>query len=255
MTLDLTAPGDAFLGRNVAWGIGGYVFRQLTDLDQDKKVDNADGSMAGDLYKNNLPGMIDASAKISGKSTMRRGKLGYILDQWTGRSAPLDFWHADEGLGFGNPIVGQRSSIKTNSTKSKLNGTVDFDLELGARAWMGLGTQLVSPGQLISGSSLTGQVDDNTSATSFGGVGQLHIVDITGGTTPGITVKIQHSGDSGSTWVDLITFAAATTIGSQWVKLPSVATVNGQVRASAAITGSPTSIQMMLGFFRGSDLS
>lgn len=255
MALDLEAPADVFLGRNVHFGIEGYVFtRQMTDGDHSQKIDKVDGSTAGSLYKNTLTGMIDGTAKVSGKSTMRRGKLGYLLGQWAGRTAPLNFWYATEGLTPLSPVTLQRSSITDKSVKWKLNDTVDFDAELSARGWIGDGVMLASPQTVLTATG-NGLEDVNAAASTFGGAAQLHVVDVTGGTSPSITVKVQQSSDAGSTWTDLATFASATTLGSQWIKLPSVTTVNASLRASWTITGTPTGMQIMVGFSRGIDLS
>jgi len=95
----------------------------------------------------------------------------------------------------------------------------------------------------------------NNSVTSNGGaVGHLHVFEA-GGTTPTLDVKIQHSLDD-STWVDLITFAQKTDVGSERVKSTGLAaqsqvetaTVSGGASASAnvvvtvtgaGITGTP----------------
>jgi len=88
---------------------------------------------------------------------------------------------------------------------------------------------------------------DETAATSQGGIGHLHVLAWSGSFT-GITVKIQHSVDN-SVWVDLITFAAASAIGSE--RLEVAGTVNRYVRALWTFAGAgPGSATIVVAFAR-----
>ena len=87
---------------------------------------------------------------------------------------------------------------------------------------------------------------DNAAATTNGGVAHLHASAATG-TTPSAAIKIQHSVD-GSTWVDLVTFAAVTATVAQRVEVTG--TVNRYLRAIRTITGTTPSITYAVAFAR-----
>lgn len=259
MAVDLS-PGSALVypGYQTQWGLEQFLFSaQGNDLEHSRKADKIAGDGFGARVRNSLPGMMDGSLKIKGLATMDKGTLNWQLNQWMGRKSPVNAWFALEGLTALSPITMQPSSIIDNSVTAKLKDAVDFSLELDARGAFDDGVILLSPQTLLTGASGTGSTDLNANfggATTTGGVGQLHIWAFDGGTSPGVTIKIQHSPD-GTTWTDLIVFAAATAVGSQRIKLPSTTTINPYVQATWAITGTPTDVQVLLGFARGINLN
>jgi hypothetical protein len=257
MAIDLGQVTVAYPGYKAQWGIEQYLFgAQGNDISHSRKADKIDGSGFGTRVKNDLPGMQEASITIKGLAAMERGALNSVLNSWLGRKTPVNAWYALQGLTAGSPITMQPSSVMDASVSAKLKDALDFNLELGARGAYDDGTILLSPAALLTGSSGTGAVDDNTlfgGATTTGGAAQLHVWALDGGTTPSVTVKIQHSPD-GSTWTDLVTFTSKSTPGSQRITLPSTTTVNAQVQASWTTTGTPTGVQVLLGFARGVNL-
>lgn len=256
MPIDIAATTSASPGWKTHWGIDEHLFTaQGHDLDHGRKADKIDGSGFGTRVKNNLPGMQEGNLKVKGLYAGGKGKLNSIISARFGRTSPVNAWYALQGLNPLSPIVMQPSSINDYSISAKLKDSVEFDLELDARGAYDDGTILVSPKTLLTTTG-TGSDDDNTlygGASSVGGAAQLHVWAVEGGTTPSITMKIQHSVD-GTTWTDLLTFAAATAPGSQRVVLPSTTTVNAHVKASYTVSGTPTAIQVLLGFARGVDL-
>jgi hypothetical protein len=200
--------------------------------------------------------MQDGSLKIKGLATMDKGTLNWQLNQWFGRKSPVNAWYALEGLSALSPITMQPSSIIDASISSKLKDAVDFDLELDARGAFDDGVILLSPEDLLTGSSGTGLLDDNTlygGATSTGAAAQLHVWALDGGTNPTVTVTIQHSVD-GTSWTNLISFPAMSAVGSKRIDLPYPSLVNKKVQAIWTTSGTPTDVQVLLGFARGIDL-
>lgn len=259
MAVDLS-PGSALVypGYQTQWGLEQYLFSaQGNDLEHSRKADKIAGDGFGARVRNSLPGMMDGSLKIKGLATMDKGTLNWQLNQWMGRKSPVNAWFALEGLNALSPITMQPSSIIDNSVTAKLKDAVDFSLELDARGAFDDGVILLSPQTLLTGTSGTGSVDLNTNfggATTTGCVGQLHVWAFDGGTSPGVTVTIQHSPD-GTTYTPLITFSAQTALGSQRIKLPSTTTVNPYVQATWTTSGTPTDVQVLLGFARGINLN
>lgn len=260
--IDFSVDTVVYPGFKAQWGLNGYVFtKQTNDLDQTVKADKIDGSAWGTRFKNDLPGMQEGTTKITGLHTGTRGQVGDIMSGLVGQSAPVYAWNALQTLNVLAPITFQPVSVMEYSPKATEKDAVKFTTELSARGDMNTGFILVSPKsttQLIT--TGTGSDDDSTlttGATAFGGVIQMHVYDISGGTSPTMTMIVQHSPD-GTTWSTLASFVVATpgTSGTtyvQRVKIPSTTTVNAHVRASWTTTGSPTSVQALVMYDRGSD--
>jgi hypothetical protein len=258
MAIDLNQVTVAYPGYKAQWGLEQYLFgAQGNDIEHSRKADKIDGSGFGTRVRNSLPGMQEGSLKIKGLAAMDRGSLNWQINQWFGRKSPVNAWYALEGLTALSPITMQPSSIIDASISAKLKDAVDFNLELDARGAYNDGFILLSPQNLLTGASGTGSSMNDTAyyggATTTGGVGQLHVWAFDGGTTPSVTVTVQHSPD-GVTWTNLIAFAAQSTLGSQRITLPSTTTINPYIQAIWSATGSPTDVQVLCAFARGVNL-
>lgn len=257
MAIDLAQASLFYPGYKAQWGIEQFVWSaRANDIEHSLKADKVDGSTFGTRVRNSLPGLQDGSLKVKGVAALERGEINYWIGQWFGRKSPVNAWYCLEGLAALQPITMQPSSIIDASRSAKLKDANDFSLELDARGAYNDGFILLSPQTLLTGSSGTGPVDDNTStggATTTGGAAQLHVIAIDGGTTPSVTVTIQHSPD-GTTWTNLMSFTAMSALGSQRIVLPSTTQVNAKVQATWTISGSPTDVQVLLGFARGVNL-
>jgi hypothetical protein len=263
MAVNLTARSESYAGYKIKWGIQEYVFSaQGTDLDHNLKADDVNGSGFGTQFENNLPGMINGTLKISGLAAMKRNKVSWLLNNWFGRTSPVNMWYATEGLDALSPVAFQPSSVMENSVKGKLKDSVTFDVSLSARgASNPVGVILVSPKsatQLVTTGA--GLVDDNGTgnSTSAGGALVMHVMAVTAGTTPTVVMKVQHSPD-GTTFTDLGTFTTVTATNAtgtwvQRIELPSTTTINSQVKASWVTTGTPTEVQALVAIARGVDL-
>jgi hypothetical protein len=87
---------------------------------------------------------------------------------------------------------------------------------------------------------------DNSAASTNGGVAHLHVTAISGAGAS-ITVKVQHSVD-GSTWVDLVTFTAATAATQERIEITG--TVYEFLRATRAMSGTTPSVTHAVAFAR-----
>lgn len=254
MAVSLTQVASVYPGFNTHWGIEQYLFSaQGNDLEHSRKADKIAADGFGARVKNSLTGMLEGALKVKGLATMDKGTLNWQINQWTGRKSPVNAWFALEGLAALQPITLQPSAIVDASITAKLKDAVDFSLELDARGAFDDGVILLSPSTLLTGASGTGSTDLNTlygGATTNGATGQLHVWAFDGGTSPTVTVTIQHSPD-GTTWTPLISFVAMNAVGSQRIALPSTTTINPYVQATWTATGAPTDVQVLLGFARG----
>ena len=251
-------------GFKAQWGINTAVYtRQTTDLDTSVKADKVDASTWGTRFKNDLPGLQEGTTKITGMHSGVRGQPGDTLPKLVGKTTPVYAWNALETLNPLAPIGFGPVRVMEYSPKSKMKDAVQFDTELSAAGAMYSGFILVSPKStstmLVTGMGLDDDSTSTTGATSFGGNVQAHFYDVSGGTTPSVTVTVQHSTD-GTTWTTLATLAAVTQanitnplIATQSVDIPSTTTVNAHVRASWTTSGTPTSIQALVMYDRGVD--
>lgn len=93
---------------------------------------------------------------------------------------------------------------------------------------------------------------DNAASSAYGGVGVLQVTALSG-TTPVLTVKVQHSTNN-TDWVDLATFASVTTaaVTAGYADAQVVTgTVNRYLRIDLAVTsGSLTSVTLAAQFGR-----
>lgn len=258
MAISLNQVTVVYPGYKTQWGIEQYLFgAQGNDLQHSRKADKIEGSGFGTRVRNSLPGLQDGSLKIKGLATMDRGTLNWQVSQWFGRTSPVNAWYCLEGMNALQPITMQPSSIIDASISAKLKDAVDFDLELDARGAYDDGIILLSPGTLLTTSSGTSSLVDDTlftGPTTFGAAAQLHVWAFDGGTSPSVTVTIQHSPD-GTTWTNLMAFTAASTTGSQRLTVPTGTTINQKIQAIWTVTGAPTDVQVLCGFSRTPNLN
>lgn len=260
MAVNLRPRSVAFPGYKTKWGVEeNYFAAQGTDLDHSLDSDKADGSGFGTPFKNDIPTMRDGTIKISGLASMAQGQVTDVLEDYAGRIAPLNLWYATQGMAVGAPIRFQPSRLMKHSIKAKMKDSVQFDSEWAAAGASDKGFILITPNTLVSGSTFTSAPLINKTltgtATNFGGVLVVHLWSLVGGTSPTVTVKIQHSPD-GTTFTDLAgatTAALSPTATSARIEIPSTTVVNGQIEALVTIAGSPTELQMLVGFSRGKD--
>lgn len=263
--VDFSTDTIAYAGFKSHWGLEGNVFtRQTEDLDMSSESDELDGSTWGARFENMLTGQQKAEQKISGVHTGVKGNIGDIMNTLRGRSTPVRGWAALESLNALSPIAFYPCRVKKYGVTSKRKEVVKFDAEINAAGDYNNGFILVSPkGTTQLATTGTGSDDDNSlngpngGVTTFGGVAQMHLYHIGGGTTPGVTVLVEHSPD-GTTWATLATFVVATELTKdttyvQRVRVASSLTVNNHVRAKWTTTGTPTAIQGLVMFSRGVD--
>lgn len=93
-----------------------------------------------------------------------------------------------------------------------------------------------------------GTTVDNGTATTNGGVGVFHCTAIAGA-APSVVVKIQHS-TNGTTWVDLLSFPAATAATKGRVEVAAGTTINQFLREVHTFGGTTSSITFNSAFAR-----
>jgi len=259
VAIDINALPDSSVGFKTHWGIDEYLFTaQGNDLNHGRKADKITADGFGLRVKNSLAGQMEGNAKLKGVAAMRKGKMGAIIGQRFGRTSPVNFWYAVEGLAQLAPITMQPSTISDFSLMAKTKDAVEYDLEMDARGDFSDGVILLSPKNLLAGATGAGPDDDNSTfggSSTAGAYFQVHLWALTGGTAPTVVFKLQGSPD-GTTWTDLTggAFASMAAIGSQRLSIPSTTPIPAHVRAFYTVAGAPTEVQALLGGGRRPDL-
>lgn len=259
MAIDLNQVTEAYAGWHARWGIEQFLFAaQGNDIEFSTKSDGVTADGFGQRVKNELSGMQEGSVKIKGLAALEKGALIWQLRQWQGRKSPVNAWLALQGdLQALQPLTFLPCSVMDTSVTAKLKDPVDFSLGLNARGAYYDGTILLSPQNLITATPTTGSAENNTlygGATSNGGAGVLHVWAFDGGSSPSVTVTINHSTD-GISYTPLVSFAAQSTLGSQLIQVPSTSTVNAYLQATATTSGTPTAVQVLCAFARTPNLN
>jgi len=130
------------------------------------------------------------------------------------------------------------------AVSSSVSDLVPFTLTLGAGGNGGYGICLTALAALTATGNSTSQ--DNGASSSSGALAHLHITAVSG-TTPSMTVTIEHSTND-STWSTLGSFSPATAIGSQILTVSG--TVNRYVRAAYTISGTTPSFTTLIALER-----
>lgn len=253
--VDFNTVTESFSGLDAYFGIDEFVFSaQIEKIKHSWKADTFDGSGLGTAVKNSHVGIREGDLELDGFTSMRAGAFSDVLYQRFGRTTPVKTWYTPgEGLDEGDPIVFQTGRIYDSSIDIATNEVVKTSVKIGAAGLMAKGNILLSPLAPLSGASGTGAVLDNTAgggASAFGGAAMLHVYALDGGTDPALTVTVEHSTTGSGTWSPLGAFPAVEGVGSWLLTFPSVVTVNSFVRASWAVTGTPTGLQAMADFGR-----
>lgn len=258
MVYDLNRMGaDAAHGRFGHVGVDRFLLTpRVKSVESSNDVDMADATTLGNTSQNNLMGIPKGDIKVE---LVHSPTLDYQLQPLKRRQSAVYAWVAKRGLVQGSHIEMFPASFGKDSTKFDEKTVATESTEFGTRGDFHMGRILASPISLLSGASGTTTPDDNTNyggATTFGGCAYMFVWDISGGTTPTFTAKVQHSTTSGGTYTDLAVFTAAS--GTQaapvgWVQqvyVPSTTTVQPFLQVSFATTGVPTGVQVLIGFGR-----
>jgi len=217
----------------------------LNSISSSTEVEAHDSTTFTATAKTYIPGLIDATLSAEGLFSGAVGATDAVFFAAL-RDAPASVWcwlpigDIDGSFGYG------MNAFETNySIESPVDGLVAVSVE--AQSIVGADrVQILAP---LTARTVTGNGTsrDNTILTTAGGVGYLQVTAFAG-TSPTLTVRIQHSVDN-SVWVDLITFTAVgATVNAQ--RMAITGTVNRWTRAIWTIGGTAPSYTLFEGFTR-----
>jgi hypothetical protein len=222
----------------IVHGKGTSVLVSSTDLsgyfnsaDCSQSVETAETTAFGNASKSYITGLRDGTASLSG--------------MWDGAASAVDSVLASALAGSGLPVtIGQAGLAAGNRCQLMLAHETSYgvtaavadvvqvsaDLQSSAGLWSGIYLRSVT----AETSSTNGSSVDNGSSSSNGLRANLHVTAGSGSAT----IKVQVSADA-STWVDLITFTAAT--GATGEHKTVTGTVNRYLRSTSTISGGSPS--------------
>lgn len=213
--------------------------------DTGRTVENHDTTTYGVTggAKTNIPGLKDGTMSLDGLWDGASGAIDERITAMLGTASGQVLTKGPAGLAIGARVDMLSSRLTTYTTSDPVGDLVTIAADIQADGGIDSGVSLHAL------SAETGAVDsasvNNAAATTNGYAAHLHVTAVT---ATSAVVKVQHSTNN-STWVDLVTFAAATTGGGATSeRVTGTGTVNQYVRAS--LSGTLTSVTYAVGFAR-----
>jgi len=213
----------------------------LTTVATSKQMQTPDVTTFGNDDRVFLAGLTEGSIQIDGVYDNATGGSDEELDAALAAASGKILT-----VGYGGLSIGTRCSmLQAREVSYNLRAAVNDAVRVTA--------SFTGDGAVLGGVSLhdleqetsTGAFSshDNSSSTSLGGVGQLHVTAFNG---TDVTIKIQDSADD-SNWADLITFSSVT--GTTQERASVTGTVNRYLRANVT-GGTFTSVTFAVSFGR-----
>jgi hypothetical protein len=217
----------------------------INDISMDGSVETAEVTVLGNTGKSYIPGLQDASLKLSGffdgNVATDTNTFSYTVNSYAvgpAQAQPCVIYlpqgDGNNSLGYGFQGVLGKDSVKTPVNAA---GTVDVDIT-SSSGWEG--GYVTAPLTARTTASGTTAVIDNLVSSANGASAFLVCTAVVGSAAPTMTLTIQHSADN-VTYVPLMVFVAQTTLGDQRISVPAGTTVNRYIRGSWAITGTTPS--------------
>ena len=218
----------------------------LRTVSPSTSIDMLETTSLADTAKTFLPGLKDASLSVDGlfDNTTAAGSFQVNVLSNISATSSVPTSVASSGFALGNSVFLMNAKTITYEVSSAVADLVSFSMSLGSATAPGLG---VSLGDLASiTATANGTSVDNAAGTTNGGIANLHITEVSG-TTPTMTVIIQHSTNN-STFTTLASFTAATAVTSESISFTG--TVNRYVRAQYTVGGTSPSFTCQVSLAR-----
>lgn len=213
-------------GAAVLWGatdLSAY----LNTWDGAATADTAEVTVFGASSKAYIAGTKDATLSLGGFFDGGTGAVDEVLSAALAGTAAVTLVPAGAGA------IGNRAQLaNVVHTGYTVTAPVADAVSISAEAQVsgGLAGGIVLADLVARTATGNTTANDNTASSANGAVAHLHLVAFTG---TDITIKVQHSADN-STWVDLISFAQLTAVGSE--RKSATGTVNRYLRVNIAGT-------------------
>ncbi|HEX6969860.1 MAG TPA: hypothetical protein VF174_13770 [Micromonosporaceae bacterium] len=191
-----------------------------------------------------VPGLLGGSMALRGLFDSAAGSVHETVSAAAGVDDGLLVTVMPDAFTIGRPAFIAVTDLEGYSVDASVSEAVTVQIDAQPDDGVDWGVSLHAHGaETATGNSAS---VDNAESTSGGGVASLHVTAVSG-TTPSLTVKVQHSTDN-SVWVDLITFTAATAASSE--RKTVTGTVNRYTRETHTISGTTPSFTYAVAFAR-----
>lgn len=188
-----------------------------------------------------IPGLQEGEISVEGRfDSQPGGGDTSLFDDFRNASMSDNgvlFTACPAGLTIGRPAFVLRGDAAGFEVESSVDDAVSISYEAQADNGVDWGVNLADGSAVTATANRTSV--DNLALSSNGGVASLHVTAVSG-TTPTMTVVVEHSVDD-AVWATLATFTAATDETSEFVLVPQGTTVNRYVRVRHDLTGSGAS--------------
>jgi hypothetical protein len=195
-------------------------------------ADTAETSVFSSSDKTYVVGLRDATVSAEGFFAGSTFESDYVFDRVLGSTNIWSYYPA--GPALSNAGYGIKSIENSYEIMSPIDGVVSVTVE--GQAILGA-DRILSHHDLIAESTTGSETSiDATAASTKGATGYLQITGITGGITA--TIRIQDSA-VGTTFADLISFTASTTITAERA-ISSSGTIKRFTRAAWTLSAAGT---------------
>lgn len=189
-----------------------------------------------------VAGLVEGTLSINGLFDSAAGSLHDTMSTaFKAGDGDLLVTAAPAGLTVGMPAICAVAHTTSFATESPVADAVSLSIEGQPDDGVDFGVLL--HGHTAETATGTG-TDVDLGAATGKGVAFLHVTNVAG-TTPSLTCKVQHSADS-NTWVDLLTFTAAT--AATRARKVASGPVSRHVRATWTISGTTPSFTFALAY-------
>lgn len=203
----------------------------FNSADTAQSVETAETTAFGSSAKSYIVGLRDGTISLAGMFDGAAGAVDSVLGPaLAGSALPVSLGVA--GVAHGNRATMMQAHETGYSVTAAVADVVQVSADLQSADGLFEGNFLRA--LTAETASTTGTALDNAASSANGLRAALHVTAGTGS----MTVKVQHSADN-STWVDLITFTAATGATAEWKTVSG--TVNRYLRVASTISGGSPS--------------
>lgn len=218
----------------------------LRSVSPSAQIDMLDVTVLTDTAKQFIPALGDYTLNVDGlfDNTTGAGSLWDVLTSPINAGSTIPTTIGVDGYTVGNSVWMIPARTVSFEVSSSVADVVGFTASFGSASATNLGVSLADLAARTT--TANGTSVDSGAATSNGAVAHLHITNVAG-TTPSLTVTVEHS-TNGSSWTTLGSFTAASTASSELITVTG--TVNRYTRAVFTIAGTTPSFTCQVSLAR-----
>ncbi|CAB4176409.1 hypothetical protein UFOVP978_30 [uncultured Caudovirales phage] len=210
----------------------------LRSVQWNQQSDVAETTAFGTTAKTYLSGMSGFTMGMGGmfEDTATTG-FDAVVSPLLGSGTLNNVAMAPNGFTIGRPAWAVSGAITSYDVQGGVGDIVQASVNVQGSDRVSRGVSLRDNTATSVAATTSEASVNNAAATTTGYVAYLFVTGVpTSGTTPSVTVTVEHSTNN-SSWSSLTSFAAVTTtVGSE--RKTATGTVNQYLRATATVTGS-----------------